>query len=287
VNQLHLSLSPSCSLPLSRSRLSPSPLILQSWIDLTTVDIQKRLCTLFDYSLSEENEDLLDEVEDQIEASFENLALTSSKAPDFFDTYNSISPRRTGSFSGRLRTSSFSERLRATSFSMEPQAPTPNYRSRANSISRANSLCRTSSMDYSAAAADDLLTPLRKRIERQLAEQKMKQNLNLSAGLSSPLSSSQPNLSWCLFSSAVTQNIRDLQILIANNICNSIYSGRPILRGVDTSPTKNYAELLTSHLGWEVFLEVSLASDSCFFCSCCSSSHFSCPLAAWLPYRIP
>jgi hypothetical protein len=209
---------------------------------------------VFNYSLSEENEDLLDEVEDQIDASFENFASSSARNDflqsariDFFDSQNSISPRRS-SFSERLRTTSFSERLRGASFSME--TPTPNYRSRANSISRANSLCRTSSMDN---RADDLLTPLRNRIERQLAEQKMKKNLNLSAGDTIlPVSPSSHFLS-----STVTQSIRDLQILIANNICNAIFCGRPILRGIDLSPTKNYAELFTSHLGWEEFLEVS------------------------------
>jgi hypothetical protein len=60
--------------------------------------------------------------------------------------------------------------------------------------------------------------------------------------------------------SSVTQSIRDLQILLANNISNSIFIGRPILRGVDLSPTKNYADLFTAHLAWEEFLEVLLSS---------------------------
>jgi hypothetical protein len=135
-----------------------SPLVVQSWIDLTTVDIQKRICSVFDYTFpQEEDSDLDDEVEYEIDTSLEKVP-TAATPRDFFDSPN---------FSPITRKPSLSERLRANSLE------TPRLRGRTYSMGRTNSIENVS---------DDLLNPLRRRIQSQLVEQKMRKSLNLTAG---------------------------------------------------------------------------------------------------------
>lgn len=144
---------------------SVSPLVLQSWIELTAVDIQKRICEVFQFSFTDEEEDILDEIEYEIDASFETVAVLEYTPREIFDTNFSPVPVR----------STFSERMRTNSFD------TPRLRTRTNSISRANSIIRHNSIDNVSA---DLLTPLRKRIETQVVEQKLLKKYNLKASMS-------------------------------------------------------------------------------------------------------
>jgi hypothetical protein len=143
--------------------LSPkacSPFVLHSWIDLTTIDIQKRICSVFNYSISTETEDFGSEIDLEIDTSFENIGVFTPR--DFFDT-GALSPiRRSISSTERLRANSL-ERNRANS-STEDR---PRLRSRANSID---------------GVSNELLTPLRRRVHAQLADMKLKRNIKLSTG---------------------------------------------------------------------------------------------------------
>lgn len=116
---------------------------------------------MFDYSFAEDNEDILDEVDYEIDASFDTVAVLTPR--EIFESNFSPVPVR----------SSFTERMRTNSLE------SPRLRARTNSISRSNSIVRQNSIIDPTSA--DVLTPLRKRIETQVVEQKLLKKYNLRA----------------------------------------------------------------------------------------------------------